>query len=80
MDEIDCMIKNYFHITDVVSAGVDDQMYIFLTDEEIASDVRQYVAEKTRINPVAFKMFVIDEIPKNESGKILFSALTQYYE
>ena len=80
LDEIDCMIKNYFHITDVVSAGVDDQMYIFLTDEEIASDVRQYVAEKTRINPVAFKMFVIDEIPKNESGKILFSALTQYYE
>ena len=80
LDEIDCMIKAHFDIVDVASTGVDDHMYIFVTDKEIASDVKQFVAEKTKINSAAFKTFVIDEIPKNDSGKILYKELTQYYE
>ena len=80
LDEIDCLIKAHFDIVDVASTGVDDHMYIFVTDKEIASDVKQFVAEKTKINSAAFKTFVIDEIPKNDSGKILYKELTQYYE
>lgn len=79
LDEIDRLIKGEFEI-EVASAGVDDHMYIFVTDEKIADTVRDYVIGKTKLNPVAFRMVVIDEIPKNDSGKTLYKELAKYYE
>ncbi len=79
LDEIDRLIKGEFEI-EVASAGVDDHMYIFVTDEKMAEPVREFVISKTKLNPVAFKSIVIDEIPKNESGKTLYKELTKYYE
>ena len=79
LDEIDRMIKGDFEI-EVASAGVDDHMYIFITDAEKMDSVRDFVVGKTRLNPVAFKVIVIDEIPKNDSGKTLYKGLTKYYE
>ena len=36
--------------------------------------------DKTKLNLAAFKVLVIDEIPKNDSGKTLYKELTKYYE
>lgn len=79
LDEIDRMIKGEFEI-EVASAGVDDHMYIFVTDENRAEPVRDFVISKTKLNPAAFKVIVIDEIPKNDSGKTLYKELKKYYE
>lgn len=79
LDEIDRMIKGEFEI-DVASSGVDDHMYIFLTDANYADTVRNFVVEKTKLNHAAFKVIVIDEIPKNDSGKTLYKELSKYYE
>lgn len=78
LDEVDRMIKGQFEI-EVASDGVDDHMYIFVTDEKYADQVRDFVIEKTKLNPAAFKVIVIDEIPKNDSGKTLYKELTKYY-
>lgn len=79
LDEIDRLIKAEFDI-EVASAGVDDHMYIFVTDEKIAEAVRDFVIDKTKLNPAAFRTLVIDEIPKNDAGKTLYKELTKYYE
>jgi len=79
LDEIDRMIKGEFEI-EVASSGVDDHMYIFVTDQRMADSVREYVISKTKLNPVAFKIIVIDEIPKNDAGKTLYKELIKYYE
>ncbi len=79
LDEIDRLIKGDFEI-EVASSGVDDHMYIFVTDDIIADSVRDFVIAKTKLNPAAFKVIVIDEIPKNDSGKTLYKELTKYYE
>ncbi len=79
LDEIDRLIKGQYDI-EVASAGVDDHMYIFLTDENYANKVREFVIEKTKLNPAAFKTIVISEIPKNEAGKTLYKELGKYYE
>lgn len=79
LDEIDRLIKGEFNI-EVASSGIDDHMYIFVTDQKNAEFVRDFVINKTKLNPVAFKVIVIDEIPKNESGKTLYKELTKYYE
>lgn len=80
LDEMDRLIKGKFEGIDCVSAGVDDHMYIFVTDEALADQVRDFVVLKTKLNPAAFKTIVIDEIPKNNSGKTLYKELTKYYE
>ncbi len=79
LDEIDRMIKGQYEI-EVASAGVDDHMYIFLTDKDKADSVKDFIVSKTKLNPAAFKVIVIDEIPKNDSGKTLYNELKKYYE
>ena len=80
MDEIDRMINGKFDNADCASAGIDDHMYLFVTDNSIAEDVKSFVALKTGLNPMAFKAVVIDEIPKNDAGKTLYKELEKYYE
>lgn len=79
LDEVDRLIKGEFEI-EAASAGTDDHMYIFVTDEERADPVREYVIRKTKLNPAAFQVVVIDEIPKNDSGKTLYKELAKYYD
>lgn len=80
LDEIDRMIKAQFDNIDCASAGVDDHMYLFVTREELAHPVKSFIVEKTKLNPMAFKTVVIDEIPKNDAGKTLYKELAKYYE
>lgn len=79
LDEVDRLIKGEFEI-EAASTGVDDHMYIFVTDEKYADSIRDFVINKTKLNPAAFKVIVIEEIPKNDSGKTLYKELTKYYE
>ncbi len=75
LDEIDRMIKGAFSCLDCASTGVDDHMYIFLTDQKKAEEVKAYVVGKTGLNPAAFQTVIIDEIPKNDAGKVLYKEL-----
>ena len=79
LDEIDRMIKGEFGI-EVASAGIDDHMYIFVIDDKYSSVIIEFIVGKTKLNPIAFNIIVIDEIPKNDSGKILYKDLTKYFE
>jgi len=78
LDETEQLIMELFK-AEVACAGVDDHMYIFLTDATLKQPVKEYVVEKTKLNPAAFKVFVIPEIPKNDSGKTLYKELEVYY-
>ncbi|MCI8513989.1 MAG: AMP-binding protein [Lachnospiraceae bacterium] len=78
LDEVDRIIQSEFGI-EAASAGVDDHMYIFVTDEKFIKPVRSFVVNKTGLNPVAFKVLFIGEIPKNDSGKTLYKELAKYY-
>lgn len=78
LDEIDRLIKGEYEI-EAASAGVDDHMYIFVTDEKMADSVKEFVVSKTKLNAAAFKVIVIEAIPKNEAGKTLYKELTKYY-
>lgn len=79
LDEVDRMIKSEFG-TEAASTGVDDHLYIFVTDEKYAEPVKTFVVNKTKLNPAAFQVITVDEIPKNDSGKTLYKELAKYYE
>lgn len=79
LDEIERMVKGKFEI-EVASAGIDDHLYLFVLDESVKEAVKSFVAEKTGLNPTAFHVKAIKEIPKNDSGKIQYQKLEKYYE
>ena len=79
LDEIDRLIKEAFSM-DCASGGVDDHVYIFLTDAARAGEVRDFLVQKTKLNPTAFRTVALDAIPRNDSGKILYQELARYYD
>lgn len=79
LDEIEQLIKSRFGV-ECASAGIDDHMYIFLLDDSISDQVKNFLSLKTRINQVAFVVKCIKKIPKNEAGKILYNNLVKYYD
>lgn len=78
LDEVDRMIKGEFEI-EAASTGIDDHMYIFVTDEKVVGSVKEFVVNKTKLNHAAFTILTIDEIPKNDAGKTLYRELEKYY-
>ena len=78
LDETERLIKGAFLGIDCACGGIDDKMKIYiagLEESDILSKVRDYVAEKTHLNFAAFEVVSISAIPKNASGKILYSEL-----
>lgn len=69
LDEVEQMIKKSFDGLECASGGIDDHMYIFVTESAKVETVKDFVVKKTKLNPKAFQISVIDEIPKNDAGK-----------
>ena len=80
LDEVERLIKGEFNGIDCACGGVDDHMVLFVTDELLATSVREFVARKTGINLAAFRSVVLGQIPKNDAGKTLYRELEAYYE
>ena len=75
LDETERLIKARFPGMDCACGGMDDKMKIFVTEVGRETEVRDFVAEKTHLNFTAFDVVPIDSIPKNASGKTLYSEL-----
>lgn len=80
LDEVDQIIKGKFESLDCASGGVDDHMYLFVTDNDFAEEVRRFISYKTGLNASAFNVIAIAEIPKSDSGKVLYKELEKYYK
>ena len=74
LDEAEHIVKEL--VSDCACCGSDDQMLIYITEPNRENEVRQLLASRTGIHQSAFFVKVIPQIPKNESGKTLYSNLT----
>lgn len=80
LDETERLIKSHFNGLDCACTGRDDRMDIFVTNEDDIKDVKAFIAEKSRLNPTAFRVSYLEKIPKNEAGKTLYAALEKINE
>ena len=60
---------------DCVCTGTDDNLKIYVTELDTKNWVRKYIIERARINQTGFSIVLIDKIPRNDYGKVLYSAL-----
>ena len=79
LDEVDRLIKAAFDNIDCATSGVDDNLYVFITEEGLADDIKKFVTNKTGLNHVAVNVRCIDEIPKNDSGKVQYTELNKFF-
>lgn len=73
LDEVEGLLKKQGF--ECACTGVDDRMDIYVTDAGQTEQVSTFIKEHTSVNRGGFKVHYIKEIPRNESGKVLYSAL-----
>ena len=76
LDEIDRMVKGAFPDVDCASDGTDEMMKVYITVADYAQQVEELIADRTHINNRAFSVVVVDKIPRNEAGKVLYKELS----
>ena len=75
LDEIDALVKRTFGDMECASTGVDDHMKMYITRQDLIDDVRRWLSNTTHLSESAFEVLYIEELPKNEAGKILYKEL-----
>ncbi len=73
LDDIERLVKN--EVSDCATSGRDDELIIYITDKSKLKKIEKYILEKTNINRKGFKIEYISKIPKNPSGKTIYSQL-----
>jgi acyl-coenzyme A synthetase/AMP-(fatty) acid ligase len=76
LDQIEQMVKTI--TTSCACAGVDDHITVFVTKDELEKDIKDLLAAKTGLNPIAFAVKVIEAIPVTASGKIDYPLLQEW--
>lgn len=66
--------------TSCACVGVDDKLTVFTTEKAKEEEIKSLLVKKTGLNVRAFAVRVIDTIPKNTSGKILYAELSRFFE
>ncbi len=79
LDEVERAIQANLNINNAC-AGLDDLMYIFVTEDKKEKEIKDFVSDYTKIHFSAFKVLKIEQIPTNDSGKKQYKELTQYYK
>ncbi len=75
LDETERILKTQYPEADFVCTGDDRKMNIFTTDEALKDEIVPFISGKTKLHNSAFRVIVLDAIPRNEYGKVKFAEL-----
>lgn len=78
LDQSEQLIQQEFGI-ECACSGTDQRMNIYITEEEKKTEVLEYIAAKTNLYKTLFKVFVVKEILRNDSGKIRYKDMEVKY-
>ena len=73
LDQVEQLVKPI--TTTCACAGVDDHITVFVAKEGLEKEIKDLLASKTGLNPIAFAVKVIEAIPVKDSGKIDYQLL-----
>lgn len=75
LDELESLLKNDLQVEELACTGVEDCIRVFITESQLKSEVKTYLSKKTGFNKSAFQINIIDQIPRNSSGKVKYQEL-----
>ena len=74
LDQCERLIQQEFGI-DCACSGTDQRMNIYITDADRQKAVLDYISEKTGLFKNLFKVFVVPEIIRNDTGKVRYKEM-----
>ena len=77
LDETERILKTAYPETEFVCIGDDSRMSIFTTAECLREEIVPFISDKTGLHRSAFRVFVVDQIPRNEYGKVKYRELEE---
>lgn len=75
LDETERILKTRYPNADFVCTGDDQRMRIFVTDAAVKDEIIPFISGKTGLHHSAFRVNVIDQIPRNSYGKVKYADL-----
>ncbi len=75
LDECERIIKGKYSNLECACVGTDEKMLVYLTDETYKTQVKDELVARLKLVASSFEVRIINEIPKNEAGKILYAKL-----
>ena len=76
LDDVERALQKMINQWDLAVVGEEDMIHVFTT-LEFPSQKIQEVASKFLIHPSVFRSHILDEIPKNPAGKVMYSSLIE---
>ncbi len=74
LDQTERLINEHFNI-DCACTGTDQSMEVYITDASLTNEVLNFISKKTNLYKNLFKIFAVEKIPRNDSGKIAYKDL-----
>ena len=75
LDECERIVKGKFPGLECACVGTDEKMLVYLTDERLKETVKEELVSRLKLVATSFEVRIINEIPKNEAGKVLYAKL-----
>ena len=75
LDECEQIVQTECDI-ECACVGTDEKMIVYITNTNKQDKVKDTLVQKTHIVATSFEVRIIDDIPKNEAGKKLYSKLS----
>ena len=75
LDETERILKAEYPGDEFACAGDDKTMHIYITNGDILNEIVPFISGKTNLHNSAFRVHLLEEIPRNEFGKIRYSEL-----
>lgn len=75
LDETERLIKSRIPGLDCACGGEDDKLKVYVVDGSKTREIIDFVTGVTHLNAAAFEVVRVSVIPKNASGKTLYSQL-----
>lgn len=77
LDEVQQSLKENFSELDCAVIGKDDLIMVCILSDSLSSSVKTFLEGRLGLNHKAIQTRVVENIPKNESGKILYHSLVK---
>jgi long-chain acyl-CoA synthetase len=74
LDETERLIKGAFSM-ECACTGTDKKLLIYVTDDTRQKEILNFIVDKTGVYHSAFEVRKVEQIPKNDAGKILYEKL-----
>ena len=78
LDQSERLISQAFHI-DCACAGTDKRMNIYITEESKKEAVLEFISSKLGLFKNLFKVFIVPQILRNDTGKIQYKVMDTVY-